>query len=145
MFNMARKRTFIALFLMAFLVFATVQTAQAGGTGGSDRMVKGAAVGAAVGAVTQVVRGRRGGVELLKGAAVGAAAGAAVGAYSDYKQEKSAREKAERRANYYQYSGYRTSRPVYRASRPAYRWVNDPAYARNGRALRHNARGHHRR
>ena len=145
MFNTARKRTFIALFLMAFLVFGTVEVAQAGDTGGSDRMVKGAAVGAAVGAVTQVVRGRRGGVELLKGAAVGAAAGAAVGAYSDYKQEKSAREQAERRADHYTYGGgYRSARPVYRDSRPAYRWAND-ASARNGRGHRHNGRCHHRR
>ncbi len=144
MFNMARKRTFIALFLMSFLVFGAV-AAEAGNTHGSDRMVKGAAVGAAVGAVTQVVRGRRGGVELLKGAAVGAAAGAAVGAYSDYKQEKNARRDAERRAGYYQYGGYQSSRPVYRDSRPAYRWSDDRAYARNGRGHRHNARCGHRR
>lgn len=133
----------IALFLMAFLLFGTVVTAEAGGTGGSDRMVKGAAIGAAVGAVTQVVRGRRGGVELLKGAAVGASAGAAVGAYSDYKQEKKAREQAERRADY-RYGGYRSyaAAPVYRESRPAYRWANDPAYARanRGRAAQRGRR-----
>lgn len=137
MFSKGKQRVSLALFLMAFLAFSAVVPAEAGDTGGSDRMVKGAAAGAAVGAITQVVRGRRGGVELLKGAAVGAAAGAAVGAYSDYKQEKSAREDAERRADY-RYSGYR---PVYRESRPAYRWANDPA----NRALRHNGRGKHRR
>lgn len=135
----------IALFLMAFLLFGTVVTAEAGGTGGSDRMVKGAAAGAAVGAITQVVRGRRGGVELLKGAAVGAAAGAAVGAYSDYKQEKKARERAERRYDY-RYDGYRDyGRPAYRDSRPAYRWSDTPAYRNNRGGHRHSARCNHRR
>ncbi|MFL6195438.1 MAG: hypothetical protein ACJ75H_14775, partial [Thermoanaerobaculia bacterium] len=53
--------------------------------------VKGALIGAGVGAVTQVVRGRNQGTEILKGAAVGGAVGAAVGAYGDYKQERDAR------------------------------------------------------
>jgi hypothetical protein len=145
MHSMAKQRVGIALFLMAFLVFGTVVTAEAGDrTHGADRLVKGAAIGAAVGAVTQVVRGRRQGTELLKGAAVGAAAGAAVGAYSDYKQERNARRDDER----YRYGGYRDRgnyRPVYRDSRPAYRWDRDPAY-RNGRGgHRHNARCNHRR
>lgn len=102
MFSMARQRAFIALFLMGILFLGTVSVAEARDTKGSDRLVKGAAVGAAVGAVTQAVRGRRGGAELLKGAAVGASVGAAVGAYSDYKQEKDARVDAERRADYHQ-------------------------------------------
>lgn len=144
MFSKGKQRVSLALFLMAFLAFGAVVPAEAGDTGGSDRMVKGAAAGAAVGAITQVVRGRRGGKELLKGAAVGAAAGAAVGAYSDYKQEKGAREDAERRADY-RYGGYRDYRPVYRDSRPAYRWDQQPVY-RNGRGgHRHNGRCHHRR
>jgi uncharacterized membrane protein YebE (DUF533 family) len=148
MFSKGKQRVSLALFLMAFLAFGAVVPAEAGDTGGSDRMVKGAAAGAAVGAITQVVRGRRTGVELLKGAAVGAAAGAAVGAYSDYKQEKSAREDAERRADY-RYGGYRAYSPTYRASRPAYRWANDPANRNLQRNLqgghRHNGRCHHRR
>lgn len=137
-----KQRIGIALFLMAFLAFGAVAPAEAGDTGGSDRMVKGAAAGAAVGAITQVVRGRTGGKELLKGAAVGAATGAAVGAYSDYKQEKNARKRAERRADdrHWGYGDYRS-----RDTRPAYRWDRDPAYARNGRGHRHNARCHHRR
>lgn len=150
MHNTGRQRASIALLLMAFLAFGSV-SAQAGDTKGSDRLVKGAAIGAAAGAVTQMVRGRTTGKELLKGAAVGGAAGAAVGAYSDYKQEKGARERAERRSDdryrdgYYR-DGYRDSRPVYRDSRPAYRWDRDPAYARgNGRGHRHNGRCNHRR
>jgi hypothetical protein len=141
MFSTGKQRVSLALFLMAFLAFCAVMPAEAGDTGGSDRMVKGAAAGAAVGAITQVVRGRTGGKELLKGAAVGAATGAAVGAYSDYKQEKNARRDAERRADYrnrdYRYRDYGSSRP-------AYRWQQD--YARNGRGgHRHNARCGHRR
>lgn len=97
MLTIKRQRVFIALFLMAFLALGTVTAAEARDTKGSDRLVKGAAAGAAVGAITQVVRGRRAGTELLKGAAVGASVGAAVGAYSDYKQEKDARIDAERR------------------------------------------------
>lgn len=102
MLTIKRQRVFIALFLMAFLGLGTVTAAEARDTGGSDRLVKGAAAGAAVGAITQVVRGRRAGTELLKGAAVGASVGAAVGAYSDYKQEKDARIDEERRADYYE-------------------------------------------
>src|SRR5215210_7390733 len=75
MLNKGRQRVSIALFLMAFLVFGSV-SAYAGSTHGSDRLVKGAAIGAAAGAVTQMVRGRTTGKELLKGAAVGASVGA---------------------------------------------------------------------
>ena len=112
MFSMARQRVFIATFLMAVLFLGGAAAVQASDrdTGGSDRMVKGAAAGAAIGAVTQVVRGRRSGVELLKGAAVGASVGAAAGAYSDYKQEKEARQDAEREANYYASQSYRNGR-----------------------------------
>lgn len=147
MLNTGRQRVGIALFLMAFLVFGSV-SAYAGGTGGSDRLVKGAAIGAAAGAVTQMVRGRTTGKELLKGAAVGASVGAAAGAYSDYKQEKGARERAERRNDYrYNRGGYRDYGAYRGDSRPAYRWDRDASYARgNGRGgHRHNGRCHHRR
>lgn len=110
MLTIKRQRVFIALFLMAFLALGTVTAAEARDTKGSDRLVKGAAAGAAVGALTQVVRGRRAGTELLKGAAVGASVGAAVGAYSDYKQEKDARIDAERRNDYRYNNNYRRGR-----------------------------------
>jgi hypothetical protein len=141
MFNMAKQRVFIALFLMGALFF-TAGAAQAGDTKGADRLIKGAVIGAAVGAGTQAIRGRREGKELLKGAAVGATAGAAVGAYSDYRQEKKEREKAERRADYYEYRG---NRGGYRSSRPAYRWQDDQAYRQGARrgGHRHNDRCHH--
>jgi hypothetical protein len=143
MLSMARQRIFIALFLMAFLCLGSV-AAYARDTNGSDRMVKGAAIGAAVGAVTQVVRGRRTGIELLKGAAVGASVGAAAGAYSDYKQEKDARIDEQRRADYYEARSYRgNNRRGYRAGNYAY----NPNYARQGRVRRaahhHNARCRH--
>lgn len=145
MFSMARQRVFIAMFLMAVLFLGGAAAVQAGDrdTGGSDRMVKGAAAGAAIGAVTQVVRGRRSGVELLKGAAVGASVGAAAGAYSDYKQEKDARQDAEREADYYASQSYRTNRGR------AYRNGNGNAYNYNRQARaaraghRHNGRCRH--
>jgi hypothetical protein len=129
MLTIAKQRVFIALFLLGFLFLGAV-AAEARDTKGSDRLVKGAAIGAAAGAVTQVVRGRRSGVELLKGAGVGAAVGAAVGAYSDYKQEKDARIDERRRADYYEARAYRGGR------RAGYR--DDGYYhARNGRGHRH--------
>lgn len=117
MLTIKKPQVFIALFLMAILALGTVTAAEARDTGGSDRLVKGAAAGAAVGAITQVVRGRRTGTELLKGAAVGASVGAAVGAYSDYKQEKDARIDEERRADYYEARAYDNNRRARRANR----------------------------
>jgi len=143
MISMAKQRVFIALFLMAFLCLGSV-AAYARDTNGSDRLVKGAAIGAAIGAVTQVVRGRRGGVELLKGAAVGASVGAAAGANSDYKQEKDARVDEQRRADYYQAQTYRGNR---RGDRAGNNYNYAPNYARQGRARRaahrHNGRCRH--
>jgi hypothetical protein len=141
MYQIARKPVAVALTLMMLLLLGSV-AAEARDTNGSDRLVKGAAIGAAVGAVTQVVRGRRSGPELLKGAGVGAAVGAAVGAYSDYQQEKDARVDAERRADYRRYRGYRSTRGGYRDGFYA------PDYSRQGRAFRaahrHNGRCRHR-
>lgn len=148
MFTKSRQRVFIALLLMGFLGFGSVAAqAHEKDTNGSDRLVKGAAIGAAAGAVTQVIRGRTTGKELLKGAAVGGAAGAAVGAYSDYKQEKGAREHEQD----HRYRGrYDRDRYYDRGgARPAYRWQDD--YRSNGRGRgravghRHNARCGHRR
>ena len=136
MYEINKQRVFIAVFLMVVLFFGAAVSAEArdNDTNGSDRLVKGAAIGAAVGAVTQVVRGRTQGKELLKGAAVGATAGAAVGAYSDYKQEKNAREDERRRADYYEGQAYR---------RGAYRdgYSNDGYNQGRGRARR--AATHH--
>lgn len=110
MFKIARPTAFVALFLMAFLFLGSV-AAEARDTHGADRLVKGALLGAGVGAVTQVVRGRNSGTQILKGAAVGGAVGAAVGAYSDYRQERNARldERYDRRYRdgYYRNGSYR--------------------------------------
>jgi uncharacterized membrane protein YebE (DUF533 family) len=145
MFNQVRRQALIALSLMAFLVFSAA-AAEARSTHGSDRTVQGAVAGAAIGTVTQVIRGRTSGREILKGAALGGVIGAGVGAYSDYKQEKSARERAERRADYYQYSrggyGYNNYRGNYYGNGRAYRarnlrysgdFSNAPYYYQNGR------------
>lgn len=117
MFNMAKQRVFVALFVMGFLLLgamaAEARDRRYNDTNGADRLVKGAVIGAAVGTGVQVLRDRRQGKELLKGAAVGAAAGAAVGAYGDYRQERDARIDAERdryRGRGYRDRGYRDSR-----------------------------------
>lgn len=137
MYQKSRKPVAVALILMTFLFLGSV-AAEARDTNGSDRLVKGAAIGAAVGAVTQVVRGRRSGPELLKGAGVGAAVGAAVGAYSDYQQEKDARVDAERRADFRRNRSFRANRGGYRDGYYA------PNVQRQGRAFRaahrHNRR-----
>ena len=143
MFSMAKQRVFIAMFLMAVLFLGGAVAAQAADrdTGGSDRMVKGAAAGAAIGAVTQVVRGRRSGVELLKGAAVGASVGAAAGAYSDYKQEKEARQDAEREADFNASRAYRNGRN--RAYRNGNNFNRQQARAFRAANHRHNGRCRH--
>jgi YmgG-like glycine-zipper protein len=109
MFKIARPTAFVALFLMAFLFLGSM-AAEARDTHGADRLVKGALLGAGVGAVTQVVRGRNSGTQILKGAAVGGAVGAAVGAYSDYRQERNARLDDQRyyRDSYYRNGAYPT-------------------------------------
>ncbi len=144
MFTKARKRTFITLFLMSFLVFGAA-SAQAG-THGSDRVVKGAVAGAIIGAFSQAARGRTTGGEVLRGAAVGSAVGAAVGALSDHRNDRYRRD----RYRYDSYGRYRDyDRPVYRTSRPAYR---TPYYDRGGyydrgysdRDYYRNSRGNHR-
>jgi uncharacterized membrane protein YebE (DUF533 family) len=137
MFSIVRRQALIVLCLMTFLVCGAV-AAEAGSTHGADRTLKGAVAGAAIGTVTQVVRGRTTGKEILKGAALGGVIGAGVGAYSDYTQEKSAREKAERQADYYQYGNnrayYGNGRAV-RARNLRYSGplTNAPYYAQNGR------------
>jgi hypothetical protein len=140
MFSIVRRQALIVLCLMTFLVFGAV-AAEAASTHGADRTLKGAVAGAAIGTVTQVVRGRTTGKEILKGAALGGVIGAGVGAYSDYKQEKSARERAERDAYYPQYSrGYRgnyygNGGRAYRARNLRYSGPlnNAPYYVQNGR------------
>lgn len=145
------QRFVVALLAVVTLALGTAP-ARAENTHGADRTVKGVAIGAAVGAVTQAVRGHRTGMELLRGAGVGAAIGGAVGAYSDYEQERKAKERAERDTRYgYDYNRYPSYGSSYdrdRAEYEAYRastYRNDyrAGYARNGRGAGH-ARGQHR-
>jgi outer membrane protein OmpA-like peptidoglycan-associated protein len=56
-----------------------------------DKTARGAAIGAAVGAVGAVATGKREADEILAGAAIGAVAGGSVGAYMDAQEEKLAR------------------------------------------------------
>jgi outer membrane protein OmpA-like peptidoglycan-associated protein len=56
-----------------------------------DKTVKGAGIGAAAGAATAVLAGKRQADQILIGAAIGTAAGAGVGAYMDAQEERLAR------------------------------------------------------
>ncbi len=56
-----------------------------------DKTKKGAAIGAATGAVVAVLDGEKKAEEILAGAAIGGALGAGVGAYMDHQEEKFAR------------------------------------------------------
>ena len=143
MFNQTKQRVFVALCLMAFLFFGAVsaEARDRHDTNGSDRLVKGAVIGAVAGAVVQGVRGRTEGRELLKGAAVGGAVGAAAGAYSDDKQEKEAREDAER-GRYYDNRGYRNGRG-YRDNSYYDDYAPRRANKARGRGHRHNGRCNH--
>lgn len=144
MFNQTKQRVFVAICLMAFLFFGAVaaEARDRRDTNGSDRLLKGAAIGAVAGAVVQGVRGRTQGKELLKGAAVGGAVGAAAGAYSDYKQEKAAREDAER-DRYYDRRGYRSGRDRGYRGDDYYDGSSRRAYKARGRGHRHNGRCNH--
>jgi hypothetical protein len=149
----AKIAPIVALLVVVPLCLGTAP-ARAESTHGADRTVKGVVIGAAAGAVTQAVRGHRSGVELLKGAGIGAAIGGAVGAYSDYDQERKARENAEKDARYSydpyssngRYSSYDAERARYEQSRYDHRYDNRAGYARQARGqarnrARANARG----
>ena len=56
-----------------------------------DKTVKGAAIGAAAGATTAVIAGKRAADQILVGAAIGGVVGAGVGAYMDAQEERLAR------------------------------------------------------
>jgi outer membrane protein OmpA-like peptidoglycan-associated protein len=56
-----------------------------------DRTVQGAGIGAAAGAATAVIAGKRQADQILIGAAIGGAVGAGVGAYMDAQEERLAR------------------------------------------------------
>jgi outer membrane protein OmpA-like peptidoglycan-associated protein len=85
--------------LLALLLSAALCAgcASMGGSGGGgtdaratkrDKTAKGAAIGAATGALIGLVTGEREADEILARAAIGAAAGAGVGAYMDRQEEK---------------------------------------------------------
>jgi hypothetical protein len=56
-----------------------------------DRTLQGAGIGAAAGAATAVIAGKRQADQILIGAAIGGAVGAGVGAYMDAQEERLAR------------------------------------------------------
>jgi hypothetical protein len=104
MFTQSRLRVFLPTMLIAFLFFGAV-SAEAGDRyhrrdrRDGDRAAKGAVVGAALGALVQLVGGRTEGGQVLKGAVVGGVLGAAVGASRDGRYDHN-------RGGYYDQNGY---------------------------------------
>src|SRR5215203_5511334 len=130
----------VAVFLMTFLLLGSA--AQARNTHGSDKIKKGAVIGAVVGLGTQAVRGNRAPGELLTGAAVGGLIGAGVGSYVDYKEERKANNDDRyydrgRDRGYYRGDNNRSYNRRY--ARDDYR----PRAANRGRGHRHNQRCRH--
>lgn len=101
MSKITHHRGFAALSLMATLLFGAT-AAEAHDRHGSDRVVRGAVAGAAVGVITQILRGHTEGNQVFKGAVVGSVLGAAVGAYNDSERGYS-RYDYRHRAGYDQY------------------------------------------
>jgi uncharacterized protein YcfJ len=93
MFTQSRLRVFLPMMLITFLLFGAV-SAEAGDRyhrrdrREGDRAAKGALVGAALGALVQLVGGRTEGGQVLKGAVVGGVLGAAVGASQDGRRDR---------------------------------------------------------
>jgi uncharacterized protein YcfJ len=146
MFNRSKPTLVIALFLMTFLCLGTM--AQARNTHGSDKLKKGAVIGAVVGLGTQAVRGNRAPGQLVKGAALGGLIGAGVGSYVDYKEERKARRDDGRYYDRgYNNRGYDRGydRGYYRGDNYNRRYARDDYRPRNNRARahRHNQRCHH--
>jgi hypothetical protein len=153
MLKNSKSTLVIALFLMTFLCLGNM--AQARSTHGSDKLKKGAVIGAVVGLGTQAVRGNRAPGQLVKGAALGGLIGAGVGSYVDYKEERNARRDDGR---YYDRGYDRYNRGYSRGNDRGYNRSNDRYYRndnrrydrddyrpRNNRARahRHNQRCHH--
>ena len=82
------KTTQIAIILISFLGGCV---ARAPYTTEHDKAVKGAAIGAGIGALFSILDGKRDADEILTRAAIGAVAGGGVGAYMDAQEEKLAR------------------------------------------------------
>ena len=86
---MRRTVTCVAVCLMTGC--ATHRNAATPRVTSRDKTVKGAGIGAAAGAATAVIAGKRQADQILIGAGIGAAVGAGVGAYMDAQEERLAR------------------------------------------------------
>ena len=148
MLKSSKPTLVIALFLMTFLCLGTM--AQARNTHGSDKLKKGAVIGAVVGLGTQAVRGHSDPGQLVKGAALGGLIGAGVGSYVDYKEERNARRDDGRYYDRRYDRGYSRGndrgyyRDSYRGDNYNRRYARDDYRPRNkARGHRHNQRCHH--
>ena len=134
MLKNTRQPIVIALLLLTFLALGSVAAEAKDITKGSDNILKGAAVGAIAGTVTQIARGHRAPRQVLGGAAVGGAVGAGVGAYVDYREERVARESEREHRDDYRYERGRRGR-----YEPSY-YDNAPRRGRGHKAHRGRCR-----
>jgi hypothetical protein len=107
MFTPSKSRIFLPLLLVVFL-FCGAVSAQAYEHRDGDRVVKGAAIGAALGTLLQITQGRTEGHQLLRGAVIGGSVGAIVGSYGD------ARNGYYRQEGYYDRDSYYRGGSTYR-------------------------------
>jgi uncharacterized protein YcfJ len=140
MLKNTRQPLVIALILLTFLALGSVAAEARDITKGSDNIVKGAAVGAIAGTVTQIARGHNRPRQVLGGAAVGGAIGAGVGAYVDYREERVARDSERKYDRYRDYDRY--DRGYNRGYNRRGRGYSEPVYY-NDAPRRGKARGHH--
>jgi hypothetical protein len=104
MITKSTQRVFIPLMMMAFLLVGAF-AAQAQDYRDGDRVGKGAAIGATVGTLFQMLQGRTAGHQLLKGAIVGGAVGAVAGAYDQAQRDRYDAYYNDGQDGYYQQDG----------------------------------------
>jgi hypothetical protein len=105
MFTQSKQRVFLPLMLIAVLFFGAAAAEAGDRRHDSDRTAKGAVIGAAVGALAQILGGRTEGGQVLKGAVVGGAVGALVGASQENRRDRYGRYDNDR-SGYYNQDGY---------------------------------------
>lgn len=144
MSNSVRRHALIALSLMTFLLFGAA--AAEARDRDRDRVVKDALIGAAVGTLAQIVRGRDEGRQLLNGAIVGGALGAAVGASRDSDRRYDDRRGYDHRDRYDRSDRYdRHDRYDDSYDRSSYPYRSDAYYDARHRSSRDGEHRHHRR
>jgi len=126
MFTQSKLRVFLPLMLIAVLFFGAAAAEAGDHRHDGNRAAKGAVVGAAVGALVQLIGGRTEGGQVLKGAVVGGALGAAVGASQENRRDRYGRYDYDR-DGYYARDGYSNQDGYYVQGNDGY-YANGTAY-----------------